>query len=206
MGYRSYRSYQNMAARAVWILILANVAVFLATAFTGNSGAIFSSFGISRDSLLSEPWTIVTSLFLHGGFTHILFNMLWLYWYGTALVMLIGEVKFLILYFVGGLVGNALFALIEPVGLAIGASGAVFALGGALAIMRPKMKIVLFPIPIPIDLWVYVLIGSAFLSVLVPAVSPGSGIGWQAHLGGLITGVVFGWYFRQWERRRGIYQ
>jgi len=205
MGYRSFRSYQNMGAMAVWILILANVAVFLATTFTGNSD-VFNTFGISRDNLLNQPWTIFTALFLHAGFTHILFNMLWLYWYGTALVMLIGEVKFLVLYFVGGLVGNALFVLIEPSALAIGASGAVLALGGTLAVMRPKMKIVLFPIPVPIDLWVYVLIGSAFLSILIPAISPGSDIGWQAHLGGLVTGLAFGWYFRRWERRRGIYR
>ncbi len=206
MGYRSYRSYQNMRAMAVWILILANVAVFLATTFTGNSDAIFNSFGISRIDLGSHPWVILTSLFLHAGFTHILFNMLWLYWYGTALVMLIGEVKFLILYFVGGLVGNALFVLIEPSALAIGASGAVLALGGALAVMRPRMKIVLFPIPVPMDLWVYVLIGSAFLSILIPAISPGSDIGWQAHLGGLVAGLAFGWYFRRWERRQGIFR
>lgn len=206
MSYRSYRSYQNLGARAVWTLILANVAVFIATSLTGNSNAIFITFGINRIDLGTQPWTILTSLFLHAGFTHILFNMLWLYWYGTALVQLIGEVKFLILYFVGGLVGNALFVLIEPFGLAIGASGAVLALGGALAVMRPKMKIVLFPIPIPMDLWVYVLIGSAFLGVLIPAISGGSGIGWQAHLGGLVTGLAFGWYFRRWERRRGIYR
>jgi membrane associated rhomboid family serine protease len=205
MGYR-YRGYQNFGGRAVWILILANVAVFLATTFTGNSIAIFNAYGISRDSLIHQPWTIFTALFLHANITHILFNMLWLYWFGTALVMLIGEVKFLVVYFIGGLIGNALFVLIEPFGLAIGASGAVMALGGALAIMRPKMKIMLFPIPVPIDLWVYVLIGAVFLSIIIPALSPGSGIGWQAHLGGLATGVLFGWYFRRWERRRGIWR
>ncbi|MDO9332944.1 MAG: rhomboid family intramembrane serine protease [Dehalococcoidales bacterium] len=206
MSYRSYRSYQNLGARAVWTLILANVVIFLAVTLTRNSSSVFEAFGISRDYLDTQPWTMLTSMFLHAGFTHILFNMLWLYWYGTALVQLIGEIKFLILYFVGGLVGNALFVLIEPDGLGIGASGAVLALGGALAIMRPKMKIVLFPIPIPMDLWVYVLIGSAFLGVLIPAISGGSGIGWQAHLGGLVTGLAFGWYFRRWERRRGIYR
>jgi membrane associated rhomboid family serine protease len=205
MGYR-YRGYQNFGGRAVWILILANVAVFLATTFTGNSIAIFNAYGISRESLIHQPWTIFTALFLHANFTHILFNMLWLYWFGSALVMLIGEVKFLVLYFVGGLIGNALFVLIEPFGLAVGSSGAVLALGGALAIMRPRMKIMLFPIPIPIDLWVYVLVGAVFLSILIPAISPSSGIGWQAHLGGLATGVLFGWYFRQWERRRGIWR
>ena len=199
MSYRSYRSYQNLGARAVWTLILANVAVFIAISLTGNSNAIFDAFGIARIGLSNHPWTMLTSLFLHAGIYHILGNMLWLYWYGTALVQLIGEVRFLILYFVGGLVGNALFVVIEPYGLAVGASGAIFALGGALAVMRPKLKIVLFPIPIPMDLWIYVIVGFALMSFL-------PGIGWQAHLGGLVTGLAFGWYFRRWERRRAIYR
>jgi len=195
----SYRNYQSLGARAIWVLILANIAVFIATSFVGNSNAILANFGIARFGLSSHPWTMLTSLFLHADIFHILGNMLWLYWYGTALVQLIGETKFLALYFIGGLVGNALFVLIEPYGIAVGASGAIFALGGALAVLRPKLKIVLFPIPIPMDLWVYVIFGFALMSFL-------PGVGWQAHLGGLVTGLAFGWYFRRWERRRGIYQ
>jgi membrane associated rhomboid family serine protease len=198
MTYRSYRNYQNIGARAVWTLILANIVVFIATWFSGNENTIFSMFGISRFGLESRPYTVLTSLFLHGGIYHILGNMLWLYWYGTALAQIIGEVKFLILYFAAGLVGNAFFLLIEPFGVAIGASGAIFGLGGALAVLRPRIKIVLFPIPIPMDLWVYVIVGFVLMS-FVP------GVGWQAHLGGLLTGLGFGWYFRRWERRRGIY-
>jgi membrane associated rhomboid family serine protease len=70
--------------------------------------------------------------------------------------------------------------------------------------MRPRTKVVLFPIPIPMDLWVYVLISAILLGVL-PALSY-SNIGWQAHLGGLFTGLAAGWYFRRWERSRGIYR
>lgn len=204
MGYyRSNRSYQSPGTRVVLALILANVAVFIATAIASRSAnlswSVAIQFGISRITIGEYPWTVLTSLFLHDGIMHILFNMLWLYWYGSILVQLISEVKFILLYFVGGLVGNALFILIEPNSLAVGASGAIFALGGALAVMRPRIKIVLFPIPIPMDLWVYVIVGFALMSFL-------PGIGWQAHLGGLVTGLSFGWYFRRWERRRGIYR
>ena len=208
----SYRRYQNAAATAVWVLIAANVLVYIATSlipggsFGGLSNAIVDQFGVSRSSLGSQPWTIVTSLFLHDGIYHILGNMLMLYIYGSYLANIINETRLLLLYFVGGLVGNALFLLIAPpLAAAVGASGAIFALGGALAVLRPKIKVVLFPIPIPMDLWVYVLMSAVLLGVL-PALSQFSNIGWQAHLGGLVTGLAAGWYFRRWERSRGIYR
>ena len=208
----SYRRYQNAAATAVWVLITANVLVYIATSlisggiFGGLSNAVVDQFGVSRSTISSQPWTIITSLFLHDGIYHILGNMLMLYIYGSYLANVINETRLLLLYFVGGLVGNALFLLIAPpLAAAVGASGAIFALGGALAVLRPKIKVVLFPIPIPMDLWVYVLMSAVLLGVL-PALSQFSTIGWQAHIGGLVTGLAAGWYFRRWERSRGIYR
>ena len=202
----SYRYSWNAATKAIWVLIGANVLLFLATLFARNSGFL-NTLVISRDNLTTYPWSLVTSMFLHSPYDyfHILFNMLWLYWYGTALVRILGEGKFLALYFAGGIIGNLTFVLIEPYASAIGASGAVLALGGALAVMRPKIKVVLFPIPIPMDLWVYVLFGSVLLGIVMPALSSFSLVGWQAHLGGLLTGVATGFYFRRWERKRGIW-
>jgi len=201
----SYRYSWNAATKAIWVLIGANVLIFLATLFARNSDFL-STLAISRNNLTAYPWSLVTSLFLHDPYDyfHILFNMLWLYWYGTALVQILGEGKFLALYFAGGIIGNLTFVLIEPHFYAIGASGAVLALGGALAVLRPRIKIVLFPIPVPMDLWVYVLFGSVLLGIIMPALSSVSMVGWQAHLGGLLTGVAAGFYFRRWERRRGI--
>jgi len=202
----SYRYSWNATTKAIWVLIGANVLLFLATLFARNSGFL-NTLVISRDNLTTYPWSLVTSMFLHSPYDyfHILFNMLWLYWYGTALVRILGEGKFLALYFAGGIIGNLTFVLIEPYASAIGASGAVLALGGALAVMRPKIKVVLFPIPIPMDLWVYVLFGSVLLGIVMPALSSSSLVGWQAHLGGLLTGVATGFYFRRWERKRGIW-
>jgi membrane associated rhomboid family serine protease len=205
----SYRGSQNSAARAVWVLIAANIIIYIATSlaaggsFFGLSDAIVNQFGVSRSILASHPWTIITSLFLHDGFSHIFGNMLMLYIYGIYLSHLISETKLLLLYLIGGLVGNALFLIIAPsYAFAVGASGAIFALGGALAVMRPKAKVFLFGV-VPMDLWVYVLISAVLLGIL-PAFSQ-STIGWQAHLGGLATGLLAGWYFRRWERQRGIY-
>lgn len=196
----------------MWVLIAANVLVYIATSlvpgggFGGLSNAIVDQFGISRSTLGTHPWAIITSLFLHDGIYHILGNMLMLYIYGSYLANVVSETRLLLLYFIGGLIGNALFlAIASPQTAAVGASGAIFALGGALAVMRPRIKVVLFPIPIPMDLWVYVLFSAVLLGVL-PALSAFSTIGWQAHIGGLLTGLAAGWYFRRWERSRGIYR
>ncbi len=201
----SYRYSWNPSSKSIWILIGANILVYIAILIAQNSQFI-DLFAISRTNLGSHPWSLVTALFLHdpNDIFHILFNMLWLYWYGSALVQIMGEGKFLALYFIGGIIGNLVFVLIEPNASAIGASGAVIALGGALAVLRPKIKVVLFPIPIPMDLWVYVLFGSVLLGIILPALSGNSGIGWQAHLGGLLTGLVAGYYYKRWEHRRGV--
>ncbi len=90
--------------------------------------------------------------------------------------------------------GSALFILLAPpYSIAIGASGAVFALGGALAVMRPKLRVFIFPIPVPIPLWAAVIGGFLIISLF-------PGIAWQAHLGGLVFGVTAGYFFRKRER------
>ena len=110
---------------------------------------------------------------------------------------LIGETRFLLVYFGGGILGNVLLLLLAsrfPFGVAIGASGAVFALGGALAVMRPRLKVIIFPLPIPLDLWIAVIGGFLIMSFL-------PGVAWQAHLGGLVLGLVVGYIFRRREHR-----
>ena len=150
--------------------------------------------GLVPELFLSRPWTIVTSMFMHSGVWHFFTNMLTLYFFGTYLSRLIGDSKFLIVYFGGGILGSILYILLgEPLSIAVGASGAVFALGGALAMMRPKLRVIVFPIPVPIPLWIAVIGGFAILSFL-------PFIAWQAHLGGLIIGLIAGYIFRRKER------
>ena len=90
--------------------------------------------------------------------------------------------------------GNVLFILLAlPYSVVIGASGAVFALGGALAVMRPKLRVFVFPIPVPLPLWSAVIGGCLIISFF-------PGIAWQAHLGGLVVGLIAGYFFRRRER------
>ena len=111
--------------------------------------------------------------------------------------MLIGENKFIIIYFLGGILGNVFYMLLgDPLSIVIGASGAVFAVGGALTMLRPKLKVMVFPIPVPLPLWIAV-IGIFFVISLFPNVA------WQAHLGGLLLGLASGYFFRR--RRRYLF-
>ncbi len=82
--------------------------------------------------------------------------------------------------------------LASPYSIAVGASGAVFALGGALAVMRPKLRVFVFPIPVPLPLWSAVIGGFLIIS-LFPHIA------WQAHLGGLVFGLIAGCFFRKRE-------
>lgn len=184
----TYRRYRGLRLSPIWLLIGINLLLFFAIII--NSELIFL-FGLQPASLLERPWTIVTNLFIHGGIGHILANMFALYFFGTFLYRLIGGRKFLLVYFLGGVVGNILYLLLaSPFSIAIGASGAVFALGGVLTIMMPRLRVFIFPIPVPLPLWVAVIGGFVILSFF-PQVA------WQAHLGGLVSGFVAGYFFRK---------
>jgi len=160
-----------------------------------------TTFFLSPEAFLLAPWTVLTYMFTHADFFHILANMVTLYFYGSFLNRLTGVKTFLSIYFIGGLVAGLFILLLSsPSPGTIGASGAIFALGGALAVLTPKLKVFIFPIPVPMQLWVAILIGFLILSLPVAGYF---GISWQGHLGGLLTGLAAGWFLR--KRIRVIY-
>lgn len=121
--------------------------------------------------------------------------MISLYFLGSFLVRAVGEKSFLAVFFLGGLAGNILYFLLGPAYTpGVGASGAIYALGGTLAVLAPGIPVLIFPIPVPVPLWAAILI-FLFISFL-------PGIAWQAHLGGLLLGLVAGLFLR---RRRRVY-
>ncbi len=177
----------------IFVIIGINLLVFLPTTVSQEiREELIINFGLwSKGAFLDYPWGIVTSMFIHGGFFHLFANMITLYFFGSYLYRLLGGGRFLILYFGGGILGSLFFILLAPpVSLAVGASGAIFALGGALAVMRPYLRVFIFPIPAPLPLWVAV-IGGFFILSLLPFVA------WQAHLGGLVFGLIAGYLFKK---------
>ncbi|SNT61749.1 Membrane associated serine protease, rhomboid family [Streptosporangium subroseum] len=166
--------------RVTWTLIVINVLAYLAEIV--NPTWVINTFAMSAAHVAynDEWWRLITGAFLHqspsgGSFalTHILFNMWALYAIGPELERRLGHARFLTLYMLSALGGSVAIYLFGNV--AVGASGAIFGMFGALFVLARKLGFDVRGV-----LW---LIGiNVVLTVVVPNIS------WQGHLGGLITG------------------
>jgi membrane associated rhomboid family serine protease len=186
----------------VFIIIGINVVIFIVVNIS-SSLLVDLALLAPLDVFIHYPWGIVTSMFTHQDFFHLLFNMLTLYFFGSYLLKMIGTKKFLIIYLAGGLVGGLFFVLLSTlispgsIAAAIGASGAIFALGGTLAVLMPQMKVYIMFIPVPVPLWVAVIGGCLIMSFF-------SGVAWEAHLGGLLFGLAAGFIIKR-QRKQTYY-
>jgi membrane associated rhomboid family serine protease len=186
----------------VFIIIGINVVIFIVVNIS-SSLLVDLALLAPLDVFIHYPWGIITSMFTHQDFFHLLFNMLTLYFFGSYLLKMIGTKKFLIIYLAGGLVGGLFFVLLSTlispgsIAAAIGASGAIFALGGTLAVLMPQMKVYIMFIPVPVPLWVAVIGGCLIMSFF-------SGVAWEAHLGGLLFGLAAGYIIKR-QRKQTYY-
>lgn len=143
---------------------------------------------VSSDALY-HPWTFVTSIFAHGSFEHLFYNMFALLLFGTILEGIIGGRRWLVVFFAAGIIGGiAGLPLYEST---LGASGAIYGLMGALAVLRPRMPIFVSWIPLPMAAAVGLWAAGDLLGLFVP-----SGIANAAHLAGLAVGIIAGWMMR----------
>lgn len=187
------------------ILIWANVIAFiLFFVFVDvvNGEKLVSWIALMPSAILAGQylWTFVTSMFMHAGFGHLFVNMLSLMFIGNFVEKLIGKKRFIGLYFGGGLFAGLFFVLVALATssdlnvYAVGASGAIFALGGLLAVLTPRLPVLVFFV-IPMPMWA----AMGFLMFGLWALSSGFGlpIGNVAHLGGLIIGLGYGFYLKK---------
>jgi membrane associated rhomboid family serine protease len=145
---------------------------------------------------LVRPWTLVTYMFLHGGVSHILFDMLGLFFFGPRLEEKLGGKQFLWLYFLSGLMGGALSFFFTPYAQIVGASGAVFGVFLGFAYYWPREIIYIWGV-IPVQARILVAVMTA-LSLFGGFGGSGDGIAHFAHLGGFLGGFL---YIRWLERR-----
>ena len=113
---------------------------------------------------LTRPWTVITYMFLHGGFGHILFNMLALFFFGPRVESRLGSRRFATLYFVSGIMGAVLSIFFAPHVPIIGASGAVFGVMLAFARFWPRDQILIWGI-LPVEARVMVIAMTAMAVV-----------------------------------------
>jgi len=203
-------------------LVAANVLVFVAQLFMGTmTERIIQTFGfiparlVNPDAFHYEPWevaiTILTSLFLHGGFVHLFGNLLYLWVFGGAIEDAIGHVRFLFFYLACGAAGSLTHTLLFPASTvpSIGASGSIAGLLGAFLVLRPHARIVtLFPLvvywamaEIPavlfLPVWLAMQFFNGFLSLQAAhGAYEVAGVAWWAHVGGFVFGALVAIVFR----------
>jgi membrane associated rhomboid family serine protease len=159
--------------------------------------------------------TLFTSMFMHGGILHIVFNMLFLWIFGSNVEEAMGRGPFLLFYLLAGLAAVYSQALIDPSGTlpTIGASGAIAGVLGAYALLLPKARVltavilIFFVTLIEIPAWVMLGIWFALQfvpavgQVAVPDVTGSGGVAYFAHVGGFVFGLALVKFLtRNWER------
>ncbi len=174
-------------------LLIANALVYILEMSLGSSWMV-ENLGLVPNAILNNlsVWQLVTYMFLHGGFFHILFNMFALWMFGTDLERQWGTRFFLKFYFICGIGAGIItfFLQIYSSVPTIGASGAIFGVLVAFAMTYPNREIMMFPFFIPIKAkWlVTIMIG---IGIFAAWSNKGDGIAHFTHLGGALIGYVY---------------
>ena len=183
-----------------WGLILINFGVYFYLA----QNPVMDEAAIQRYALIPADIsagrhlsTLVTSLFLHANLLHVAGNMLFLWIFGNNVEDRLGEIKFLIVYFVSGIAGSLLQVYINPTSTipTLGASGAISGILAAYVLYYPRARVLTFIVPfffftlsayIFIAYWIALQALNAYLSIGVT----GGGVAFFAHIGGFVSGLI----------------
>lgn len=206
MRLRKKREFYNFTL----ILIALNFLFFLLTLILQYiyGDVILENIAIQPSFILKgeKLWTIFTSMFMHANLMHLFVNMMSLLFLGSFLERLIGSKRFLFIYIVSGIVASlafVFFALVFKSDLnvpAVGASGAIFGVGGILAVLTPRLPVFILFIPIAMPMWFGIVLMLAVMWIVSAIV--GLPIGNTAHLGGFVAGLIYGFYLRIKYKRR----
>lgn len=201
-------------AYITYLLILINSIVWLYEASLGSGveqfvityGAIPAEITSGRDL-----YTLLTSMFLHGGWLHIIGNMVFLWIFGDNVEAVLGKLPYLIFYLLGGIAASLTQALLSPTSTvpSVGASGAIAAVMGAYIIMFPRAQVrlligygyitrvsaILF-----LGIWFIIQLFNGIASLGVPTAQT-SGVAFWAHVGGFLFGAPVGLLFKGRARR-----
>jgi membrane associated rhomboid family serine protease len=214
---------------AIKTICIACVAVFLLQALSAllfhEAGVRFWTFGLGLVPYAAvfgfRIWQPFTYIFLHGGILHILFNLLYLAMFGADLERAWGSRKFYTYFFVcgvgAGVVDIIVKLLLDPHGRGtalvptIGASGAIYGVLLAVAVIMPHRQVWVFPLPVTVSMRVFVIVMGAIEFFSTIGVS-GDNVSHVCHLGGMLVGYIYlrrgsyGYsvrnYFSDWKRRR----
>lgn len=218
MAFNNYGNRFQQTTPIVLNLVIINVLVYLAQMVTGGDqepNAAADLFALHHyKSTYFEPYQIVTHMFMHGGFFHLLFNMFALWMFGSMVERVWGPKRFLIFYFICGLsaalfqlgsysydfwqydhraLGEELFALYQANlrnGYTVGASGAIMGILAAFGYLFPNTEMIIIPIPVPVKAK-WAISGMIALDVFGGVVKvQDDNIAHFAHVGGAAVGFL----------------
>lgn len=179
----------------VKLIFYINIALFLIQLLTAMLGIGFTEYFALYNYRNEDfmPHQLVTHMFLHGGFIHIIFNMLALISLAPAVESEYGEKKFLIYYFLCGLSAAFLHMFLIPSNAPmVGASGAIYGMMSLFAIIHPNQKLYFFGLIGVKSKWLVTIL--ILLEMYLGFSTSGDGIAHLAHVGGALAGALFGFY------------
>jgi rhomboid family protein len=187
--YRHAHRPSDSGKKAIWWLIGINAVMFI---MLDRSSNLYASLMLWSDGIRDlKLYELVTSMFLHANFSHILFNMWGVFLFGSLVAPHLGAKKFVTLYMISGIVGSLLWLLFNwdspyPV---VGASGAVFGVMLAAAMMEPNQEFIMLLFPVPIKAKTMVIVYGVI--EIVSEMSIQDNIAHLAHLGGIVGAYLF---------------
>ncbi len=195
-------------------LLLLNIGLFFFEISLDEAGlqSFINQFGAIPSMVASgsQIHTLFTSMFLHGGWSHLIGNMLFLWIFGDNVEAVLGNFKFLLFYILGGLIASIthVWMNLDSTIPSIGASGAISAVLGAYLVMFPRSRIRLIFLIFFVTFYVSAIffIGfwfvQQFMSVYYEAEMgvQSQGVAWWAHIGGFVFGLIYGIFYRSKAR------
>ncbi|MDG1046261.1 MAG: rhomboid family intramembrane serine protease [Bacteroidia bacterium] len=189
-------------------IIAINVLLFIATIYSGNTMYEYLAL-FNYKSNYFHGWQMITHMFMHGSFTHLLFNMFGLYMFGSRLEQMWGAKRYINFYLITGLGAALLHTLVQDYEITqglvninqptVGASGALFGILVAFAMYWPNTQLFLMFIPVPIKAK-WAVIGYAAFELFAGISGFQAGVAHFAHLGGALFGFILVQYWNKNNR------
>ena len=159
----------------------------------GAVPGLTNAFDFIPSKMFSEPWRAVTSIFLHANLLHLLFNAFALFMFGPLVEKRLGDAEVLKIFLASGIIGSVFYWVAYLIGLtpdigALGASGAIYGIMAAAAVLFPDAIVFMWFVPMRMRQAVVVWVIVEFVGTLNMV---GSGIASAAHLGGLLFGYLY---------------
>jgi membrane associated rhomboid family serine protease len=193
-------------------IIALNVVMFLLELMGGDAFVNRWSL-VPANIVAGQDWvTILTAMFMHAGWLHIIGNMVFFWAFGPEIEHVMGSMRYLVFYLLGGLVATAAQVLIDPSSTVpnLGASGAIAAVMGVFLVTYPRdrirtvlllgwfLQITFVPAIVLVGLWFLIQVFSEIGAV---AQTQTGGVAYMAHIGGFVYGIVLGRVFESRQRR-----